>query len=241
MNDEIPLEEPPVNDDDAGVDVNKLPQSAGTGTPGRNLYQGRGAAAAAGKPAPAGKPASGKPAPAAAGKKQVPGNMPPVGDIQLKKKSGTYNTYTIQLSYGQIEALRQALESDHANPIGDELKALFDYYINSIPGPGEEEEDVKARDEQAAIASGQAQDAGDDDSPIPMPPGDDNGGEITTAGVGPDSEGGEDGGGLHIPPVEGEEGDDGNELPEPPTHMPDFGHGRGGQSADAHLPSPPRE
>jgi hypothetical protein len=164
--------------------------------------------------------------------------MPPVGDIQLKKKSGTYNTYTIQLSYGQIEALRQALEADHANPIGDELKALFDYYINSIPGPGEEEEDVKARDEQAAIANGQATSAAEDDNPIPMPPsGEEDGGEITVAGEGPEGMGGMDGGmggddGVHIPAGE-------DELPEPPGAMPDFTEQS--SSADERLPMPPRE
>jgi hypothetical protein len=224
MNDEIPLEAPPVDDDQLGADAGGMPAAPAGTPPGRNLAPGGGA----GKPA---KPTPARPAP---GKKQIPGNMPPVGDIQLKKKSGTYNTYTIQLSYGQIEALRQALEADHANPIGDELKALFDYYINSIPGPGEEEEDLKAREEQAAIASGQVQAASDDDSPIPMPPGDDNGGDVTVAGQGPDDGSGE--GGMHIPPVEGEEGD---ELPAPPEHMPDFGGGD--PSADDHIPQPPRE
>jgi hypothetical protein len=163
--------------------------------------------------------------------------MPPVGDIQLKKKSGTYNTYNIQLSYGQIEAIRQALEADHANPIGDELKALFDYYINTIPGPGEEEDDVKAREEQAAIANGQMAAATDDDNPIPMPPGDEGSGQITVAGEGPETGGDDMGGGdegLHMPPVEGEEG---QELPEPPGAMPDFTE----QSADERLPAPPRE
>jgi hypothetical protein len=229
MNDEIPLEAPPVDDDQLDAGAGGLPDAGGGAMPpGRNLAPGAGGGKPAAKPTPA------RPAP---GKKPVPGNMPPVGDIQLKKKSGTYNTYTIQLSYGQIEALRQALEADHANPIGDELKALFDYYINSIPGPGEEEEDLKAREEQAAIASGQVQAASDDDSPIPMPPGDDNGGEITVAGQGPD-DGGMGGGdeGMHIPPGEGEEGDD---LPEPPAHMPDFGGGE--PTADDHIPQPPRE
>jgi hypothetical protein len=227
MNDNIPLEAPPVDDDELGADAGGLPAAPAGTPPGRNVAPGGGAGR--GKPTPA------RPAP---GKKQAPGNMPPVGDIQLKKKSGTYNTYTIQLSYGQIEALRQALEADHANPIGDELKALFDYYINSIPGPGEEEEDVKARDEQAAIASGQATAASDDDNPIPMPPGDEGGGEITVAGEGPE-QGGMDGGdmdgaggdgGLHMPAGE-------DELPEPPGAMPDFTE----QSADDRLPTPPRE
>jgi hypothetical protein len=86
----------------------------------------------------------------------------PVGDIQVKKKAKTYNTYTLQLSMGQIEAIHSALEKDHANPIADELLALFGYYLQTVPGPGEEEEDVKAQDEQAAATAMKAKRSEDD-------------------------------------------------------------------------------
>lgn len=180
------------------------------------------------------KPAAPKPAapakPGAGAALQDPtkttNGLPPVGDIQLKKKSGTYNTYTIQLSYGQIECIRQALEKDHASPIADELKALFDYYLQTLPGPGEEEEDVKARD--AMVSGGQGEEGGEgDDVPLPMPPGEEDDGEVTVAGEGPEGDFGD------------EEG-----LPEPPAPeaMPDMGGGgEDDMGIDDRLPAPPRE
>lgn len=90
-------------------------------------------------------------------------NFPPVGDIQMKKSKGTFNTYQLELSYGQIVAIQQALRDKHDDPIADDLMAMFDYYMKELPGPGEDEEKLKDR-EQAAKAA-------EDDFPIPMPPG----------------------------------------------------------------------
>ncbi len=92
-------------------------------------------------------------------------NLPPVGDIKLSKTKGTYNTYKLELSMGQIEAVRNALEKDHADPISDELLAILTYYLDKVPGPGEEEEDLKAREEHPAAAADE-----EGDFPIPMPP-----------------------------------------------------------------------
>lgn len=140
-------------------------------------------------------------------------DLPPVGDIQLKKKSGTYNTYTIQLSYGQIECIRQAVEKDHATPIADELRELLDYYLKTLPGPGEDDDDVKARDEMVDADS--SEDGDDDDMLIPLPPGEDEDGGITVAGEGPE--------------------DDDLMIDE----QPDAEDRRG--AADARLPRPPAE
>lgn len=100
--------------------------------------------------------------------------FPPVGDIKITKAANTYNTYRLELSMGQLESIRDSLEKDHANPIADELLAMFDYYLAKVPGPGEEKEDVSTR-EQAAGAAAEAHDeaAGEDadESPIPLPPG----------------------------------------------------------------------
>lgn len=212
MNDDIPLEEPPVDDGEPGMGANGLPEQPQSGPAGRST--GRNQAAGPAQPT---KTANG---------------LPPVGDIELKKKSGTYNTYTIKLSYGQIECIRQALEKDHATPIADELKALFDYYLQTLPGPGEEEEDVKARDEMVSGGEG-GEGGGDDDSPLPMPPGEEDDGEVTVAGEGPQDD--------FEDPMGGGGEDDGGGLPEPPAPqaMPDFGDDE--FSADDRLPSPPRE
>ncbi len=92
----------------------------------------------------------------------------------IKKKAETYNTYTVELSWGQLQAFAQALEADHTDPVRDETLAELRYYMDRIPGPGEDEKDEN-------VENG-------DDSALPMPPGSD---------MGP-----EDKGGLSFPPDE---------------------------------------
>lgn len=72
-------------------------------------------------------------------------NSSPVGDIEMTKEKGSYNTYKLRLSMGQIEVLLAALEKNHADPVSDELLATFRYYISKLPGPGEEEEESKGK------------------------------------------------------------------------------------------------
>jgi hypothetical protein len=162
------------------------------------------------------------------------GTFAPVGDIQVKKKAKTYNTYTLQLSMGQIEAIHTALEKDHANPIADELLKLFGYYLQNVPGPGEEEEDIKAQDEHDAV-NGDIGDEGDeveDDLPLPMPPGYKGDGRTTVAGEGPEDLPGDDElpGGGDLPPGRNIADDESPALPGDET-----------PEEDRRLPAPPRE
>lgn len=90
-------------------------------------------------------------------------SFPPVGDIKLSKTAGTYNTYKMELSFGQLEAIKAALQAKHDDAIADELLVMLDYYSQELPGPGEEKEDTKARDKGVEDA--------ESDFPIPMPPG----------------------------------------------------------------------
>jgi hypothetical protein len=150
-------------------------------------------------------------------------NLPPVGDIKLSKVKGTYNTYKLELSMGQIEAIRNALEKDHADPISDELLAIFSYYVEKVPGPGEEEDDLKAREEHPGMAADE-----EGDFPIPMPPNEGNeapgdepplppeGGSAAPGGM-PEPHGG--GGGQEPMPEPGmtEEPNPDEHLPEPPA------------------------
>jgi hypothetical protein len=160
-------------------------------------------------------------------------NFPPVGDIKLNKSKGTFNTYKLELSYGQIECIRQALEKDHANPIADELLQMFNYYISTVPGPGEEEDDVKARAESSAIGQKLGQEEEDDGMGLPMPPGQEQEQGTTVAGEGP-------------------EGGAGDDLEADPRFQdaPDAEAGGGGgggappgfkEETDQRLPAPPRE
>lgn len=156
-------------------------------------------------------------------------NFPPVGDIQIKKKAGTYNTYNWTLSYGQMEAIKNALEKDHSNPIADEMLAMLAYYIPNVPGPGEEEEDVKAREERAAIQQGNAEE--EVDGMLPAPPNEEIDDTITVAGEGPEG-GFEDEASFEeeVPMDDG--GGEGAGLPEPEPEQ---------SEVDSRLEAPPRE
>lgn len=90
----------------------------------------------------------------------------------LKKKAKTFNDYDCTLSWGQIEVIAAALERDHSDPVSDELFAELHWYMERVPGPGEEEEDAKMREEGGAPAAGEgAQPPGEDDEmAVPMPP-----------------------------------------------------------------------
>lgn len=156
-------------------------------------------------------------------------NFPPVGDIQIKKKSGTYNTYTWTLSYGQMEAIKNALEKDHSNPIADEMLAMLAYYIPNVPGPGEEEEDVKAREERAAIQQGGQEE--EVDGMLPAPPNEEIDDTITVAGEGPEGGYDEEAEFEEDIPLQ-DEGGGAAGLPEPDREQGEV---------DSRLEAPPRE
>ena len=115
---------------------------------------------------------------------------------------------------GQIEAIRNALEKDHADPISDELLAIMSYYLDKVPGPGEEEEDLKARTEHPGQA---ADDEGD--FPIPMPPRE----GASSAEEEPPT-----------PPAKGG-------APEQSMSLPEPGLDSVGNEADERLAAPPQE
>jgi hypothetical protein len=75
----------------------------------------------------------------------------------IKKKKDTFNDYSVELSWGQLNAIYRALEQDHADPLADELFAELGWYLQNVPGPGEDEEEYKeAKDaEKQAIEGGE--------------------------------------------------------------------------------------
>lgn len=68
----------------------------------------------------------------------------------IKKKPKTFSEYALEISYGQLEAIKNALALDHSDPISDELYAELEWYLANIPGPGEDEADLKKAEEAAA-------------------------------------------------------------------------------------------
>jgi len=141
--------------------------------------------------------------------------------MRLKKIPDTYNDYRLEVSWGQIEALKNALSDATPDPVTDELAAELDWYMMNVPGPGQDEEEFKAETEGESSDLPDAPEE-DNDSPIPMPPGEKPVDSI--AGEGPP--GGEE---IDLESDEEIEDEDGNldvdmeaeetetsELPEPP-------------------------
>ena len=85
----------------------------------------------------------------------------PVQETEIKKKAGSYNTYTLTLSWGQLEAIRDALALHHADPLADEFYEEISFYMaGNVPLPGEdksakeiEDEDEKSRKDSEGMAN----------------------------------------------------------------------------------------
>ena len=63
--------------------------------------------------------------------------------MKIKKEEAAFNTYKLDLSYGELLAIRDALEAKHAGVVADEVYAGLNWYLERLPKPGEEEEDEK--------------------------------------------------------------------------------------------------
>lgn len=155
--------------------------------------------------------------------------------MKLEKIKKTYNDYKLELSWGQVEAIAAALEQNHADPLADELYAEWKWYMERVPGPGEDEEAYEAQ-QKAAEGGGQPGEVEGEDLPIPMPPG-------SPAGTPP--EGSEEE--PSFPPEEGEEAPEAEGGPDmglPEEPMGEEGLEAAGpppEEADRRLPKPPRE
>ncbi len=124
--------------------------------------------------------------------------------MKLKKIKDTFNDYNMEISWGQLQAIKTALESS-PDPVSDELLQEISWYCENVAGPGESEEELKAREEgtpgEGAASNGNGkpgtendEPAEDDDDgvPIPMPPREKGDYRETVAGEGPEEPGGEE-------------------------------------------------
>lgn len=134
--------------------------------------------------------------------------------MRIQKIKDTFNDYRVELSWGQLNAVHQALEKDHADPLSDELYAELGWYLQNVPGPGEDEEEYK----NAKEAEKQSMQGGEEGSEGGNP-------DLLGQEVGPDGEppGGElEGTEPPVGPREPEEGAPGAEdadrlLEKPPA------------------------
>jgi len=112
--------------------------------------------------------------------------------MRIKKKDGSFNEYALDISYGELVAIENALADNHSGPVADELFAGLKWYLDgNVEKPGEEEEDkAEAKEDTADL----------DADLSPPPEGDD-----ADTGASPDADyfGAE---GDDYAPEEGEEG-----------------------------------
>jgi len=67
--------------------------------------------------------------------------------MEITKAAGKFNSYKIDLSYGELVSLENALQDNHSGPIADELWAGIKWYLDKLPLPGEEKE-KEGKDEE---------------------------------------------------------------------------------------------
>jgi len=153
----------------------------------------------------------------------------------------SFNDYGVEMSYGQLVAIRNALEKDHADPLSDELYAELNYYLQNVPGPGESSDEFKAerdaakktKDEAGEEISGEEAPATDTEleAGLPAPPSDEE--EDLGAPLGTTGEEGEEGaeGGV----------DAGPKLSPEEREVIDRGMPTGRPTGGGRLPAPPAE
>ena len=78
--------------------------------------------------------------------------------MKISKIEGTYADYKLEMSFGQLQAIRDALAADHASPVSDELYGEICWYLDNIPGVGESKADLKKAEEasDSGLASPEA-------------------------------------------------------------------------------------
>ena len=149
----------------------------------------------------------------------------------------TYNDYDVELSWGQLLAIKNALATDHASPIADELFAELDFYLQQLPGPGEDEESLKAAEEADKTGLGEAppsdqQPLSKADELLPAPGEEEMGGPEGPA-PGADT--------RDFAPQEGPEGGEAGDQEPPPAPEEEEEPVGAARGADERIPAPPRE
>jgi len=142
--------------------------------------------------------------------------------VKIKKDEKSFGDYRLEISYGQLVAIRDALTAAHAEPMADELLQEINFYLENVPGPGESKEEFEQREaagkeiEDAANlpvdGSGAPGDLGEPG--VPSAEGEaDFAAPPTDTNLPPEGDPGAEGGELPPPPSDGEE----DELPVPPA------------------------
>lgn len=68
--------------------------------------------------------------------------------MKIRKQANGYNSYTIEASYTEITAIRDGLAGGSAGAVADEVRKAIEWYLDTLPLPGETEEEHEAKEEQ---------------------------------------------------------------------------------------------
>ena len=80
--------------------------------------------------------------------------------MKLKKQAGQFNTYSAELTYGEILVLRNGLQnSPGMGPEADEMLEGFNWYLEKMPEPGEEGNKKEGTSDNPNMAKDKADDA----------------------------------------------------------------------------------
>lgn len=140
--------------------------------------------------------------------------------MKIDKISGQYDAYKMELSYGQLEAIRDSLSQHEGHVIADELTHAIQWYLDKLPRPGEDE---KSKDNEEGSVMNSHEPRGGGDIDLSAPPEDEAEGE--DLGSHPE-EGGEKEGGEGLNDLDelpsrkrfsGKKSQEPDELEEPPA------------------------
>jgi hypothetical protein len=68
--------------------------------------------------------------------------------VKIKKTSQSFDEYTVDLSWGQLTAIRDALIRSHADPIKDEILNNINWSMDRLPKPGEDKDDKEPKGDE---------------------------------------------------------------------------------------------
>ena len=111
--------------------------------------------------------------------------------MRIKKKDQSYNDYVLELSFGELVAISNGMSDfKGGGVVADEVRKGLQFYLDRIPGPGEDKDEFEAKQaaEKEAANAGKAA-----------------GAEVDNPGVLPAEDGGPD-----LEPAA-------EEIPEPPA------------------------
>lgn len=96
--------------------------------------------------------------------------------MKVTKKAGDFNTYSLEVSFGELKAIEFGLQAGPKTPEIDEMTSAIAWYLdNEVPGPGEDKEEFKKRKEGQANFTTAEEPLGDKgeldaDKILPEPP-----------------------------------------------------------------------